>query len=203
MIPLESVAVSTAFGAKAPIGVNVAVTPEYDTVPGTGVVPCFTVNVAVLTVWAFSGLLKVAASALVIGTFVAPLTGTVETTVGGVMSGVAPVVKLHTYGATMAFPERSMIPVDIVAVSTAFGANVPIGVNVAVTPAYVTVPETGVAPCCTLKVAALTVRGFSGLLKVAANALVIETFVAPLAGTVELTVGGVVSAVAPVVKLHT
>jgi hypothetical protein len=53
-------------------------------------------NVAVLTVRGFSGLLKVAMITLVMGTFVAPLTGMVETTVGGVVSGVAPVVKLHT-----------------------------------------------------------------------------------------------------------
>ena len=63
--------------------------------PNTTVAPCFKVNVAEFTVSGFNALLNVALRALEIPTFVAPLTGTVEVTVGGVVSGAAPVVKLH------------------------------------------------------------------------------------------------------------
>ncbi len=72
-----------------------------------------------------------------------------------------------------------------------FAASVVKGVNLAVTPAYVTVPKTAVAPCFSVKVVVLIVKGFIASLKVAETALPIGTFVAPLVGTVELTVGGV------------
>ena len=49
----------------------------------------------------------------------------------------------------------------------------------------------------------LMVSGFIASLNVAASALPSATLVAPLAGTVELTVGGVVFVAAPVVKVQT
>src|SRR5881396_2268799 len=54
----------------------------------------------------------------------------------------------------------------------------------------------------TLKLAVLIVNGSIGSLKVALMVWLIGTAVAPLAGTVELTDGAVVSRVAPVVKLQ-
>src|SRR5438270_14086675 len=54
----------------------------------------------------------------------------------------------------------------------------------------------------TLKLAVLIVKGSIGSLKVALMVWLIGTAVAPLAGTVALTVGAVVSRVAPVVKLQ-
>jgi hypothetical protein len=69
-------------------------------------------------------------------------------------------------------------------------------------PVEVTVPETGVAPCVKEKVAAVIVAGSIASLKVAVMFPLTSTLVAVSAGSVELTVGAVVSAVAPVVKLH-
>jgi len=63
----------------------------------------------------------------------------------------------------------------------------------------VTVPATGVAPGpVTVKVAALIVAGFIASLNVAETRVFTGTAVAPLAGTVEVTVGD-----AAVVKVHT
>jgi hypothetical protein len=63
------------------------------------------------------------------------------------------------------------------------------GVNVAVFPAYVTVPVTGVAPGpVKVNVAALIVAGFIASLNVAETAVLTATTVAPLAGIVEMTV---------------
>ena len=59
-------------------------------------------------------------------------------------------------------------------------------------------PKTTVTPCLRVKVDEDTVSGFNASLNVALKALEVPTFVALLAGTVEVTVGG-----APVVKLHT
>jgi hypothetical protein len=167
-------------------------------VPNTTVAPCFSVNVVELTVSGFKDLLKVALNALEIPTLVAPFAGTVEVTVGGVVSGAAPVVKLQTYGNAREFPARSMIPVESVAVKTEFAANALEGVNVAVTPEYPTAPVTAVVPCLRVNVPEFTVKAFNTSLNVALKPLEIAILIAPLAGTVEITAGGV-----PVVKLQT
>lgn len=61
-----------------------------------------------------------------------------------------------------------------------------------------TAPVIGVAPGpVTVKVAVLIVAGFIASLNVAERRVFTGTAVAPLAGTVEMTVG------APVVKVHT
>lgn len=61
-----------------------------------------------------------------------------------------------------------------------------------------TVPATGVAPGpVTVNVVALIVAGFIASLNVAETRVLTGTAAAPLAGSVEITVG------APVVKLHT
>ena len=67
------------------------------------------------------------------------------------------------------------------------------GVKVAVTPEQVTVPPIGAVPCCIVKVALLTVDGDNASLKTAVIALLTATPVAVLSGTVDITVGGVVS----------
>ena len=64
-------------------------------------------------------------------------------------------------------------------------------------------PETAVAPCLRVNVAVLMVSGLIASLNVAASALLSDTLVAPLPGTVELTVGGVVFGAEPVVKVQT
>src|SRR5947207_11707248 len=76
------------------------------------------------------------------------------------------------------------------------------GLKAAVTPAEITVPATAVVPCFKVKVTWVIVNGSITSLKVAAIFWLMATPVAALAGTVELTVGAVVSGVAPVVKLQ-
>ncbi len=63
--------------------------------PEMGVVPCINIKVAVVTVKGSIVSLKTAATALLTAIEVAPLTGMVELTVGAVVSGAAPVVKLQ------------------------------------------------------------------------------------------------------------
>src|SRR5690349_13654010 len=96
--------------------------------------PC-NVTLAVLIVSGSIASLKVALTVWLMPTAVAALTGTVELTVGGVTSAVAPVVKLQTKLATSGLPARSLAAVVIVAVYTVSGAREAPGVNVAVTPA--------------------------------------------------------------------
>ena len=95
------------------------------------VAPCINVNVVAVTVVGFNALLNVALKRLATNTFVAPLTGTVEITVGGVVSAV---VKLQTYGAVSAIPAGSWAPVLIVAVSSVFDGRRLVGVKTAVEP---------------------------------------------------------------------
>ena len=64
-------------------------------------------------------------------------------------------------------------------------------------------PDTGVAPCCRVKVALVTVKGPIASLNVALMLLSADTPCALVAGAVEVTVGGVVFALDPVVKFQT
>ena len=68
-------------------GVKVAVTPEQVTMPTIGVVACCIVKVALLTVDGDKVSLKTAAIALLTATPMAVLSGMVDITVGGVVSG--------------------------------------------------------------------------------------------------------------------
>ena len=125
---------------------------------------------------------------------IAPLAGTVETTVAG-----GAVVKVHTKLAASPAPVGFFAPVVMVAVNTVLVASAVVGVNVAVVPAKVTAPATGAAPGpATVNVAALIVAGFITSLKVAEIVVLTATAVAPLTGTVETTVGA-----GAVVKTHT
>src|SRR6185503_12289859 len=104
------------------------------TVPATAVVPCFSVKVTGVIVRGFNASLKAAVMIWLIGTAVAALTGTVALTIGRVVSGVAPVVKLQLKPVASALPARSLAPVVTAAVNVVRGARVLAGVKVAVTP---------------------------------------------------------------------
>ena len=104
------------------------------TTPATGVAPGpVKVNVVPLIVAGFIAWLNVAETRVLTGTVVAPLAGTVETTVGG--AAVAAVVKVHTKLAASGAPVGSFAPVVIVAVNKVLLARTTVGVNVAVLPA--------------------------------------------------------------------
>ena len=125
---------------------------------------------------------------------IAPLAGTVETTVAG-----GAVVKVHTKLAASPAPVGFFAPVVMVAVNTVLVGREVVGLKIAVVPTEVTVPATGVAPGpVKVNVAALIVAGFITSLKVAEIVVLTATAVAPLTGTVETTVGA-----GAVVKAHT
>ena len=171
--------------------------------PETGVVPCIKVKVAVVSVKGFIAFVKVAVIALLMTTPVALTIGMTELTIGAVVSGAAPVVKLHTLLAARALPAKSLAPVVIVAVYKVLAARLDAGVKVAATPTEVTVPETDVVPCIKVKVAVLSVEGSIASVKVTVIALLVATPVALTSGNSELTMGAVLSGTAPVVKLQT
>jgi hypothetical protein len=77
--------------------------------------------------------LNVAEMVALTATAVAPFTGTVETTVGGV--AVAAVVNVHTKLAAKGTPAGSFAPVVIVAVNNVLLARAVAGVKVVVEPA--------------------------------------------------------------------
>src|SRR5437867_434090 len=107
------------------------------TVPTTGVVPCFKVKVTVVVVKGSIASLKVAATFWLMGTPVAALAGTVKLTVGAVVSGPPPVVKLQIKSLAepvIGTPARFLAPGLILPVYTVLGARLPNGVKVAVTP---------------------------------------------------------------------
>src|SRR5207248_1298858 len=101
----------------------------------TVVAVCFKVKRAGVIVKEYIASLKATAMLPLMATPVAALAGTVALTVGRVVSGVSPVVKLQTKLLTNALPARSLASVVIVAVYAVKGARLPAGVKVAVTPA--------------------------------------------------------------------
>jgi hypothetical protein len=193
--PVVIVAVNRVLLARTAVGVKVAVVPAYVTAPVTGVAPGpVKVNAAALIVAGFIAALNVAETRVLTGTAVAPFAGTVETTVGG-----GAVVKVHAKLADKGTPARSFAPVVTVAVNKVLLARTAVGVKVAVLPAYVTAPVTGVAPGpVRVNVIAPIVAGFIASLNVAETRVFTGTTVAAFAGTVETTVGG-----GAVVKVHT
>jgi hypothetical protein len=192
--PVVIVAVNKVLLARMAAGVNVAVLPEYVTAPATEVAPGpVTLNVAPVMVAGSMASLNVAEIIVFTATAVAAFAGMVETTVGG-----GAVVKVQTKLAARPAPALSFAPVVIVAVNKVLLARTVVGVNVAVEPAKVTAPATGVAPGpVRVNVAFVNVSPFIGSENVALTRVLTATAVAPLVGTVESTVGR------PVVKLHT
>ena len=113
------VAVYCVLPASDALGVNVAVLPAIATVPLTGVPELVTINVKVefVSVALFIGSENIAANAELSATPVAPATGVVDNTVGGVVSGAAAVVNDQLTFDTSALPAASRVPVVIVAVN--------------------------------------------------------------------------------------
>ena len=87
-------------------------------------------------------------------------------------------------------PVGSFAPVVIVAVNKVLLARTAVGVNVAVVPAYVIIPATGVAPGpVSVKVEDVMVAAFMGLLNVAERRVLTGTAAVPFAGNVDTTAG--------------
>src|SRR6202046_3716051 len=137
------------------------------------------------------------------GTLVAPLSGSVEVTVGALPIVVGPVVKLHTKSAASALPWALCAAVVTLAVNWVFAARATFGASTAVllVASYVTVPGTRAPPPVTASVkvpVARTVVGVIGALKVAEIFWLSGTLVARLGGLVKVTSGR-----DEVVKVHT
>ena len=152
------------------------------------------------------GSLKVTLTVLLSGTAVAPQLGLVKITVGGVLSGAGPVVKVHVKSLNIALPARSLTPVVAVIWYTVLGVRALVGVNVATVTlplgALTTAPPMGVIPGGTVRVKVLVERVEVSIasLKITATLVLSTTSVAPQLGLVASTKGGVVSGVIPVVK---
>jgi hypothetical protein len=130
------VAVYVVFKLRLAFGVNVAMSFAYVTVPLTAPPPCAaSVKVALVSVVAFIASLKVAVSAAVIDTPVAPLSGVTAVTVGAGGGGAAAVVNDQLSFALSAVPPVLCAPVVIVAVYCVLYASALLGVNVATLPA--------------------------------------------------------------------
>ena len=80
----------------------------YDTLAATAVLPSINNTVLVVMVEAFMASLKVTVTAVLIATFVVPLAGLNELTVGGVVS--ATVVNDELASAANALPAASLTP---------------------------------------------------------------------------------------------
>src|SRR5436190_24199108 len=93
----------------------------------------------------------------------------------GPTAAVVPVVKVHTLAVARKLPARSFTAVVIVAVKTVLGERLLEGVKVAVVPAYVTDPETGVGPFINVKVADVIVDESMDSLNVALTVRLIGT----------------------------
>src|SRR2546425_1176348 len=99
---------------------------------------------------------------------VAMLAGTMALTVGAVVSGITPVVKLQTRSAVSGLPARSLAPVLILAFFLMIRRPPRSTLFPYATLLQSTVPDTGVVPCFRVKVAVLIVEGSIGSLKVPA-----------------------------------
>src|SRR5687768_4232455 len=110
------VAVYVVLAANGLEAENVTAVPSGVTTPGIAVVPCLSVKVTWSSVAGFMASLKVAATVPLTGAFAAPLAGTVEMTVGAVVSAVASVVKVQLWGVASGVPARSLAATVMVAV---------------------------------------------------------------------------------------
>src|SRR5439155_576552 len=106
-------------GARSPTGVKLAVllATSYTTVPATAVSPGPVSKKLVVPMVAGSiASLKAAVMVWLIATPVSASAGRMALTVGEVVSGVGPVVKLQIMSVLSALPARSLAPVLILAV---------------------------------------------------------------------------------------
>jgi hypothetical protein len=190
------VAVYVAPLARGADGVNVTVAPLTEIVPAT---PPLRVNEDAVTLAGATASLNVAVTAEPTATPVALFAGLTELTVGGVVSAAAVVVNVQVRSDARWLPATSVTAAVIVAVYVAPLARGADGVNVAVEPLTEIVPVT---PPLRVNDDAVTLAGATASLNVAVTAEPTATPVALCAGLTELTVGGVVSAAAAVVKLQ-
>ena len=125
----------------------------------------------------------------------AALAGDVDDTVGGVVSGAAPVVKLQEKFAASALPAASFAAVEMVAVYCVLAARLTEGTSIAVLPLTTTGAVTIAPPAVGLRVklAMSSVALVIALEKVADTEEFSATPVTALSGDVPETIGGVVS----------
>jgi hypothetical protein len=126
-------------------------------------------------------------------TAVALFAGVTDTTVGGVISEPASVVKFQTESAFNAFPAISFTPLLIDPVYTVFPVKDIDGLKVAIDPEQLIVPVMAFVPCINVNVEALTVDGSTDSLNVTDTFVPVTTDNALFAGNTELTAGGVAS----------
>lgn len=130
--------------------------------------------------------------------------GTVEATVGGVVSGAAAVMKFQLKSDAMKLPEASLTVGRMFALYSVLESRGEDGVNLTVLPFTLTMPLMGspVLTFDTMKLAAFSVELVIASEKVADTEEFVATSIAPLTGDVADTVGGVVSEAMPVVKFQ-
>jgi hypothetical protein len=202
LAPVVIVAVYRVLAVRLLVGSRVATEPMEVTAPDTGVTPCFKVKLDAVIVAGSIASLKVAVMFLLTTEPAAVSAGSVELTVGAVVSIVAPVVKPHVLSAASALAAMSLKPVVAVAVYAVLAARLLVGAKVAVRPTQVTAPGTGVTPCFRVNVPAVQVAGSMASLKVTVSfPLGATPPVLASPGFVELTVGAVVSPAAGLLLL--
>ena len=115
------------------------------------------------------------------------------------------VVNVHVKDEVRALPAASFTAVVMTAEYTRPFISDEFGVNLATFPVTLTVPETGARPWTrvSVKLVEVIVEFCIGSENVAVMTALVLTPVAPPAGVVEVTVGGVTSAGAAVVKVQT
>ena len=155
----------------------------------------------VLTVSGFTAAENVTTTVLDTATFVAPLAGTTDTTVGAVCTGVEelPVVNVLVNAVT-GLPARSVNPptVTVYAVLTASGAA---KATLTTDPLATAVPATAVPPADTTIAFAPTLTALTGALNCTCTAAFTGTFVAPFGGVTAVTVNGPVCVPTPVANV--
>lgn len=191
------VAVYWVLPARLIAGVNLAVLPLMLTVPLTTAPPevMASVKVAIVSEEFVIASEKLADIEEFNAIPVAAFDGIVADTIGGVVSGAAPVVKFQLKSALSALPPESCTPVVIVAMYSVPDARATKGVKVAELLLAVTVP----AIAKPARDEILKVEGPNVVLSIASEKVTViaeltATAFAAFTGEVEDTVGGVVSA---------
>src|SRR5512141_2145942 len=177
--------------ASGAAGWNATSGPATVSVPASGVaLPSgVTKNVELVTVAGSTSSENTASIAAFVNTPTAPGAGVVPTSAGGPFA----IRNVQLAGAARAFPARSVTRVETVTAYAAPGESGADGVNVAVLPATLTSPATGVSSRRTWNDDPSTVSAAISSENVADTVVPGATSAAPSAGLVERTVGGFVS----------
>src|SRR4051794_18063211 len=178
-------------------GLNVAVLPLTLNVPVT-IAPSAALAKLKLVVFSVELVIaseKVAETDELSATAVEALTGEIEDTVGGVVSGAVPVVKVHVKMPASGLPAMSSAAVVNVAVYRVLPARLFNGTNVAVFPLPATTPLTAAPPAAgrSVKLELFSVELIIASENVAEMVVLSPTPVSEFPGDVSDTVGGVVS----------